>query len=182
MDSLHSLADGFLIALTWQNLGLALIGCILGTIIGALPGLEPSNGVAILIPLAFSLGLPVTPALILLMSVYYGAMYGGRISSILLNIPGDEPALMTTLDGYLMARKGQTGEALSISGIASFVESFFVTWGRSFWRRNWSRWRSCSALPNILSCLPWRLRPWAVSLAVIRPRQPLPLRWVWASP
>ncbi|MGV8856511.1 MAG: tripartite tricarboxylate transporter permease [Devosia sp.] len=132
MDSLHSLADGFLIALTWQSLGLALIGCVLGTIIGALPGLGPSNGVAILIPLAFSLGLPAAPALILLTSVYYGAMYGGRISSILLNIPGDEPALMTTLDGYPMARKGQAGEALSISGIASFVGSFFATWGLVF--------------------------------------------------
>ncbi|MGV8831829.1 MAG: tripartite tricarboxylate transporter permease [Devosia sp.] len=132
MDSLHSLADGFLIALTWQSLGLALIGCVLGTIIGALPGLGPSNGVAILIPLAFSLGLPAAPALILLTSVYYGAMYGGRISSILLNIPGDEPALMTTLDGYPMAKKGQAGEALSISGIASFVGSFFATWGLVF--------------------------------------------------
>ena len=96
MDTLASLADGFAVALTWQNLFLALIGCFLGTIIGALPGLGPSNGVAILIPLAFTLGLPATPALILLTSVYYGAMYGGRISSILLNIPGDEPALMTT--------------------------------------------------------------------------------------
>ncbi|MBS3848081.1 tripartite tricarboxylate transporter permease [Devosia sp. J2-20] len=132
MDSLQSLADGFLIALTWQNLGLALIGCLLGTIIGALPGLGPSNGVAIMIPLVFTLGLPATPALILLTSVYYGAMYGGRISSILLNIPGDEPALMTTLDGYPMARKGQAGEALSISGISSFVGSFFATWGLVF--------------------------------------------------
>ncbi|MCB1457216.1 MAG: tripartite tricarboxylate transporter permease, partial [Nitratireductor sp.] len=132
MDSLSSLADGFAIALTWQNLGLALVGCFLGTIIGALPGLGPSNGVAILIPLAFSLGLPATPALILLTSVYYGAMYGGRISSILLNIPGDEPALMTTLDGYPMARKGQAGEALAISGIASFVGAFFATWGLVF--------------------------------------------------
>lgn len=132
MDVLSSLADGFSIALTWQNLGLALIGCFLGTIIGALPGLGPSNGVAILIPLAFSLGLSATPALILLTSVYYGAMYGGRISSILLNIPGDEPALMTTLDGYPMARKGQAGEALAISGIASFVGAFFATWGLVF--------------------------------------------------
>lgn len=132
MDAFSSLADGFLIAITWQNLGLALIGCLLGTIIGALPGLGPSNGVAILIPLAFTLGLPATPALILLSSVYYGAMYGGRISSILLNIPGDEPALMTTLDGYPMAKKGQAGEALAISGISSFVGAFFATWGLVF--------------------------------------------------
>lgn len=132
MDSLSSLLDGFVIAITFQNLGLALLGCFLGTIIGALPGLGPSNGVAILIPLAFTLGLPATPALILLTSVYYGAMYGGRISSILLNIPGDEPALMTTLDGYPMARKGQAGEALALSGIASFVGAFFATCGLVF--------------------------------------------------
>ena len=132
MDVFSSLADGFAVALTWQNLLLALLGCLLGTIIGALPGLGPSNGVAILIPLAFTLGLPATPALILLTSVYYGAMYGGRISSILLNIPGDEPALMTTLDGYPMARKGMAGEALALSGIASFVGAFFATWGLVF--------------------------------------------------
>jgi putative tricarboxylic transport membrane protein len=132
METLSSLADGFAVALTFQNLGLALIGCFLGTIIGALPGLGPSNGVAILIPLAFTLGLPATPALILLTSVYYGAMYGGRISSILLNIPGDEPALMTTLDGHPMAKQGRAGEALAISGLASFVGAFFATWGVVF--------------------------------------------------
>ena len=132
MDALYSLADGFAVALTWQNLGLALLGCFLGTMIGALPGLGPSNGVAILIPLVFSIGLPATPALILLTSVYYGAMYGGRISSILLNIPGDEPAMMTTLDGFPMAQKGQAGEALAISGIASFVGAFVATWGLVF--------------------------------------------------
>ncbi|WP_372836100.1 tripartite tricarboxylate transporter permease [Puniceibacterium confluentis] len=132
MDTLSSLADGFAIAITWQNILLALLGCFLGTVMGALPGLGPSNGVAILIPLAFTLGLGATPSLILLTSVYYGAMYGGRISSILLNIPGDEPAMMTCLDGYPMAQKGQAGEALAISGIASFVGSFFATWGLIF--------------------------------------------------
>ena len=129
METLSSLADGFIIALTWQNLLLALLGCFLGTIMGALPGLGPSNGVAILIPLAFTLGLGATPSLILLTSVYYGAMYGGRISSILLNIPGDEPAMMTCLDGYPMAQQGRAGEALSLSGVASFVGAFLATWG-----------------------------------------------------
>ncbi|HPD91058.1 MAG: tripartite tricarboxylate transporter permease [Rhodobacter sp.] len=129
MDTFSSLADGFAIALTWQNLLLALLGCFLGTIMGALPGLGPSNGVAILIPLAFSLGLGPTASMILLTSVYYGAMYGGRISSILLNIPGDEPAMMTCLDGYPMAKKGLAGEALSLSGVASFVGAFIATWG-----------------------------------------------------
>ncbi len=132
MDALSSLGDGFLVALTFENLFLALIGCFLGTVMGALPGLGPSNGVAILIPLAFTLGLEPTPAMILLTSVYYGAMYGGRISSILLNIPGDEPALMTTLDGYPMARAGKAGEALALSGIASFVGAFLATWGLVF--------------------------------------------------
>lgn len=129
METLANLADGFTIALTWQNLFLALIGCFLGTLMGALPGLGPANGVAILIPIAFSLGLGPTPALILLTSVYYGAMYGGRISSILLNIPGDEPAMMTCLDGYPMAQQGKAGQALTLSGIASFVGAFFATWG-----------------------------------------------------
>jgi len=129
METLSSLADGFAVALTFQNITLALIGCFLGTVMGALPGLGPSNGVAILIPVAFTLGLGPTPALILLTSVYYGAMYGGRISSILLNIPGDEPALMTCLDGYPMAKQGRAGEALALSGIASFVGAFFATWG-----------------------------------------------------
>lgn len=129
METLGNLADGFTVALTWQNLFLALMGCFLGTVMGALPGLGPSNGVAILIPLAFTLGLGPTPALILLTSVYYGAMYGGRISSILLNIPGDEPAMMTCLDGYPMAQKGRAGEALALSGVASFFGAFFATWG-----------------------------------------------------
>ncbi len=129
METLSLLADGFSVALTWQNLGLAMLGCMLGTIIGALPGLGPSNGVAILIPLVVSFGLDATAALVLLTSVYYGAMYGGRISSILLNIPGDEPALMTTLDGYPMAKQGKAAEALVLSGVASFVGAFLATIG-----------------------------------------------------
>ena len=129
MDTLANLALGFSVALTPYTLMLAVIGCFLGTIIGALPGLGPSNGVAILIPLVFTLGLDATAALVLLTSVYYGAMYGGRISSILLNIPGDEPALMTTLDGYPMAKAGRAGDALVISGVASFVGAFLATIG-----------------------------------------------------
>ena len=129
METLSSLADGFAVALTPLTLALSVLGCFLGTIIGALPGLGPSNGVAILIPLAFTLGLDATSALVLMTSVYYGAMYGGRISSILLNIPGDEPALMTTLDGYPMAKQGRAGDALVLSGVASFVGGFLATVG-----------------------------------------------------
>ncbi len=129
MDLYSNLSQGFAVALTWSTLLLAVGGCFMGTIIGSLPGLGPSNGVAILIPLAFSFGLDATEALVLMTSVYYGAMYGGRISSILLNIPGDEPALMTTLDGYPMAKQGRAADALVLSGVASFVGALLATIG-----------------------------------------------------
>ena len=129
METLNFLMQGFAVALTPESIMFAIIGSILGTLIGALPGLGPANGVAILIPLAFSLGLSPTSSLILLTSVYAGAMYGGRISSILLNIPGDEPAMMTCIDGYPMAVKGKAAEALAISAIASFIGSFIATIG-----------------------------------------------------
>ena len=129
METLAFLAQGFAVALTPKILMLAVAGCIIGTVVGALPGLGPTNGVAILIPLSFSFGLNATEALVLMTSVYYGAMYGGRISSILLNIPGDEPALMTTLDGYPMAKAGRAGDALVLSGVASFVGALLATIG-----------------------------------------------------
>lgn len=132
MEVFSNLAMGFDIALSPYTLMLAVIGCFIGTIIGALPGLGPSNGVAILIPITFSMGLDATSSLVLMTSVYYGAMYGGRISSILLNIPGDEPALMTTLDGYPMAKAGRAGEALVLSGFASFYGAMFATIGLMF--------------------------------------------------
>lgn len=128
-DLFANLSLGFGIAFSPFTLMLAVIGCFIGTIIGALPGLGPSNGVAILIPISFTLGLDATASLVLMTSVYYGAMYGGRISSILLNIPGDEPALMTTLDGYPMAKAGRAGDALVISGVASFVGALLATIG-----------------------------------------------------
>ncbi|MDI5985787.1 tripartite tricarboxylate transporter permease [Halomonas sp. M4R5S39] len=129
METLGFLMDGFGVALAPHNLLFALLGAFLGTLIGALPGLGPANGVAILIPLAFSLGLAPETALIMLTAVYAGAMYGGRISSILLNIPGDEPAMMTCLDGYPMAQQGKASEALAISAVASFIGSLIATIG-----------------------------------------------------
>jgi putative tricarboxylic transport membrane protein len=129
MDTLVFLAHGFAIAFEPSSLLLVLIGCTAGTLIGALPGLGPVNGVALMIPVSFSLGLSSTAAMILLASVYYGSMYGGRISSIVLNIPGDEPALMTTLDGYPMALKGRGGEALGLTAAASFVGAALATIG-----------------------------------------------------
>jgi len=129
METLGFLFDGFGVALAPENIMFAVIGAFVGTLIGALPGLGPANGVAILIPLAFSLALPADTAMILLTSVYAGAMYGGRISSILLNIPGDEPAMMTCLDGYPMAQKGKAAEALAISALASFGGGLLGTIG-----------------------------------------------------
>ncbi len=121
MEILSSLGLGFSVALQPLHLMLLLFGCFAGTLIGAMPGLGPVNGVAILIPLTFAFGFDATASLILLSAVYFGCMYGGRISSILLNIPGDEPAVMTTLDGYPMAQQGQAANALAISGVASFI-------------------------------------------------------------
>ena len=129
METLNFLVQGFGVALEPYNLMFALAGAFLGTLIGALPGLGPANGVAIIIPLAFTLGLPPETALIMLTSVYAGAMYGGRISAILLNIPGDSPAMMTCLDGYPMARSGKAAEALAISAVASFIGSLLATIG-----------------------------------------------------
>ena len=121
MEILSSLAGGFAVALTPLHIALLLLGSFAGTLIGAMPGLGPVNGVAILIPLTFAFGFDATASMILLSAVYFGCMYGGRISSILLNIPGDEPAVMTTLDGFPMAQQGRAADALAVSGVASFV-------------------------------------------------------------
>ena len=126
MDTLIALGNGFAIAATPFNLLMILSGCLLGTIIGALPGIGPINGMAILMPIAYALNFPPESALILLVGVYYGAEYGGRVSSILLNVPGDAGAVMTTLDGNPMARNGEAAKALTMSAIASFVGATFA--------------------------------------------------------
>lgn len=129
METWMYLSQGFEVALIPQNLVIALIGCFIGTVVGMLPGLGPVNGVAILLPLAFALKLPAESALILLATVYLGCEYGGRISSILLNVPGDAAAIMTTLDGYPMAKQGKGGVALSISAVSSFIGSTIAIFG-----------------------------------------------------
>ncbi len=129
MDILSHLLSGFGVAFTPVNLLTAALGALIGTVVGLLPGLGPINGVAILMPLAFAMKLPAETSLILLAAVYIGCEYGGRISSILLNIPGDAGAIMTALDGYPMARNGQGGVALSISAWSSFVGSLVATTG-----------------------------------------------------
>jgi putative tricarboxylic transport membrane protein len=116
-----NLLDGFQAALTPQNLALALVGCLLGTLIGVLPGIGPITGVAILFPITLSLGLDDASTLILLASVYYGTQYGGSTTSILLNVPGEASSVVTTLDGYQMAKQGRAGSALAIAAIGSFI-------------------------------------------------------------
>lgn len=119
LDVLSNLLDGFLIAATPYHLLLVTFGGILGTIVGMLPGLGPATGVAVLLPITFSMG--PTAAIITMCGVYYGAMFGGSRSSILINTPGDGAALAATFDGYPMAMKGKAESALAISAIASFI-------------------------------------------------------------
>jgi putative tricarboxylic transport membrane protein len=140
MDTLQYLMQGFGVALTPTNLMVAAIGALIGTIVGMLPGLGPINGVALLMPLAFALKLPAHTALILLTAVYIGCEFGGRISSILLNVPGDAGAIMTAIDGHPMARTGRGGVALSISAWASFVGSTIATAGIVLFAPLLARW------------------------------------------
>ena len=119
MEILSHLLEGFGIAFLPLNLGLALFGCLLGLFIGAMPGLGSVNGVAILLPLTFLV--PPTSAVIFLGAIYYGAMYGGAISSIMLGIPGASTAVATTFDGRPLARKGMADRALVAAATASFV-------------------------------------------------------------
>ncbi|XEG71318.1 tripartite tricarboxylate transporter permease [Pseudomonas sp. abacavir_1] len=140
MDTLSYLGQGFGVALSPYNLVTALIGTLIGTVVGLLPGLGPINGVALLIPVAFALGLPPESALILLAAVYLGCEYGGRISSILLNIPGEASTVMTTLDGYPMARNGLAGVALSLSAWSSFIGAFIATCGMVLFAPLLAKW------------------------------------------
>lgn len=127
--NLDYLWSGFAVALTGQNLLIGFVGCFLGTLIGALPAIGPINGIALLLPIAYTMGLPAESTMILLACIYCGAEYGGRISSILLNVPGDAGAVMTALDGHPMAKQGRAGEALAISGLASFFGGMVGTTG-----------------------------------------------------
>jgi putative tricarboxylic transport membrane protein len=116
---IDNLLLGFETALSAENLAWCFLGVLLGTVIGVLPGLGSTTGVAILLPL--TLGLEPVTALIMLAGIYYGAQYGGTITSVLISTPGEAATVVTTIDGYQMARRGRAGAALSISAIGSFV-------------------------------------------------------------
>ncbi len=119
MDFLNHLSLGFSVAISPVNILFCGAGAFLGTFLGALPGVGSIMGVALLVPLTF--GMDPTTGIIMLAGIYYGGQYGGSISAILLNIPGDAPAIMTTLDGHPMAKQGRAGEALATAALSSFV-------------------------------------------------------------
>lgn len=119
MAEIDALMGGFKIALSWYNLALMLVGILLGVIIGVLPGLGGANGVAILLPLTFTM--PPTSAIIMLSCIYWGALFGGAITSILFNIPGEPWSVATTFDGHPMAQQGRADEALTAAFTSSFV-------------------------------------------------------------
>ncbi|MGO4387402.1 tripartite tricarboxylate transporter permease [Microvirga sp. 2YAF29] len=124
-DLFSNLALGFSVALTFQNLGLAFLGCLVGTLIGVLPGVGPIATIAMLLPITF--GLDPTGALIMLAGIYYGAQYGGSTTAILVNIPGEATSVVTALDGHQMARQGRAGVALGIAAIGSFFAGTVAT-------------------------------------------------------
>ncbi|AWM88153.1 tripartite tricarboxylate transporter permease [Microvirga sp. 17 mud 1-3] len=124
-DLVSNLSLGFGVALSFQNLGLAFLGCLVGTLIGVLPGVGPIATIAMLLPITF--GLDPVGALIMLAGIYYGAQYGGSTTAILVNIPGEATSVVTTLDGHQMARQGRAGIALGIAAIGSFFAGTVAT-------------------------------------------------------
>ena len=126
---IENLLMGFKISLSFQNIIYCFIGCTLGTIIGVLPGLGPSATIAMLLTLTYKLDL--TSAIIMLAGIYYGASYGGTITSVLINIPGEASTVVTCIDGYQMALKGRAGKALGIAAFGSFIAGTFGTVGLS---------------------------------------------------
>ena len=125
MDLLSNLSLGFETAFTLQNLAYCFIGCVLGTLIGVLPGLGPIATIAMLLPATYAL--PPIAALIMLAGIYYGAQYGGSTTAILINIPGESSSVVTAIDGYQMARNGRAGVALFTAGMGSFFAGCVAT-------------------------------------------------------
>jgi TctA family transporter len=131
MEILGNLALGLSVAIGWQNLVYCFIGCFLGTLVGVLPGIGPVATVAMLLPFTFTLG--PGPALIMLAGIYYGAQYGGSTTAILVNLPGESSAVVTTLDGHQMAKKGRAGPALGMAAIGSFIAGCVATLLVALW-------------------------------------------------
>ena len=130
MDPLSGLILGFQVALTPERLMFAFLGALVGTLVGALPGIGPVTAIAILVPVAFNLD--ATDAMIMMAGIYYGSMYGGSITSVLLNVPGESASVMTCLDGHQLARQGRAGAALGIAAIGSFIAGTLSVIGLMF--------------------------------------------------
>ena len=130
MDTLQALLEGFLVALTWRNMLFAFIGVTLGTAVGILPGIGPALTVALLLPVTFALD-PVG-SFIMFAGIYYGGMYGGSTTSILLNTPGESASIITAIEGNKMARKGRGSAALATAAIGSFIAGAVATVGLTF--------------------------------------------------
>src|SRR6058998_1970834 len=124
MEAFGLLVYGFSVLLTWKILALMMVGLVLGIFVGVLPGLGGPNGVAILLPLTFTMS--PTSAIIMLSCIYWGALFGGAITSILFNIPGEPWSVATTFDGHPMAQQGKAGEALTAAFTSSFVGALFA--------------------------------------------------------
>ena len=122
-ETLQNLYLGFSVALTPSVLLYAFVGCVIGTLVGVLPGVGPLAGISLLLPVSF--GLDATSAIVLLAGIYYGAMYGGSTTSILMRIPGEAASVMTCIDGYAMTRKGRAGPALAIAAVGSYIAGTF---------------------------------------------------------
>jgi len=127
----QGLVNGFGIAFSLINLTFALLGALLGTIVGILPGLGPAATISLLLPLSFKIGSPVT-SIIMMAGIFYGAMYGGSTTSVLVNIPGEAASVVTCIDGYQMALKGRAGPALGIAAIGSFIAGTIGVIGLTF--------------------------------------------------
>ena len=125
MSSFNSLLEGFASALTLSNLMFGLLGTFLGTLVGVLPGIGPALAIALLLPITYTV--EPSSALIMLAAIYYGAMYGGSTTSILLNTPGESGSVITALEGNKMARNGRAGSALATAAIGSFVAGTIAT-------------------------------------------------------
>jgi len=129
MDTFTALLSGFQVALSWHNLLYCLLGVLVGNIIGVLPGLGPTATISLLLPFAFTLA--PESSIIMMAGIYYGAMYGGSITSTLLDLPGEAASVVTTFDGYQMTKQGRAGIALGIAAIGSFVAGTFSVLGLS---------------------------------------------------
>ncbi|MFH1737731.1 MAG: tripartite tricarboxylate transporter permease [bacterium] len=151
METLILLLSGLETALQPTNLVFALLGCVVGTLVGILPGVGPVAGTAILLPLTFKLD-PI-PAIIMLSAIYYGAMYGGTITSVLMNVPGEAASAITCLDGYEMAKQGRGGPALAIAAIGSFFGGTVATMGLVFLAIPLTRFALTFGPPEIFSLL-----------------------------